>query len=637
MRIRAVAGWAFVATLCMLAGACNKSGVDPNLPAITTQPADVTAKVGATATFTVVASGQAPLSYQWFVFAKPIKGATSASYTTATLAASDNNSFYFCLVTNSIGSIESDEALLTVTTTSAPTGSANTLGNTNPSDVLTQHNDAGRTGQYLGETLLTPANVNSTSFGKLGTLTTDGQVDTQPLYASGVALTSGDVRNILYAATEHGTVYAFDATSGSVIWQMGLAGANEQAADTGTCMTTTQERGITATPVIDRTSGPHGAIYVIANTKDSAGTSIQRIHALDIATGAELFSGPTLIQASASAANVATSSAQKNFDAARYQTLSGLQLVDGKVYAAFGPQCSAPTDSGWVMGFDGASLLSIPSLYFAPSSNAVDSGFTLSGLSTDATGNLYGLGQMSSAARVTDSTGTLAPANAGTAFFKLSTENGLALLGFSNRSIGAHAPSITANSSGLSSALLVPDLPDTSGVVLHLALGADNDGRIYLLNRDAIGNKPAPSSAISQVVSPTSASSGASSVLVYFGNFAFQATSGMPIKAFSLSDAVLSTTAASQNNTALSSAGVQISISANTATNGILWAVEGNADGILHAYDATNLSRELYNSAQAANSRDSFASTVSAVSPTIAGGRVYIATKNGIVVFGQMK
>ncbi len=369
MRIRTVAGWAFLATLCMFASACSNNGVDPNLPAITTQPVDATAAAGSTATFTVVATGQGTLSYQWFVFAKAIKGATSPTYTTGTLAPSDNNSFYYVLVTNSIGSTESNEVLLTVTTASTHTAAANTLGNANPSDVLTQHNDAARTGQYLGETLLTPTNVNSTSFGKLGNLTTDGTVDVQPLYASGVTLPSGDIRNILYAASEHGSVYGFDATSGTVIWQKGLLGPNEQPSDSGSCTSAPQERGITSTPVIDRTRGPHGAIYVIANTKDSAGTSIQRIHALDIATGAELFSGPTLIQASASAANVATSTAQQNFDAGSYQSLSGLQLVNGKVFAAFGPGCSAPADSGWVIGFDAASLSPSASVYLAPASS----------------------------------------------------------------------------------------------------------------------------------------------------------------------------------------------------------------------------------------------------------------------------
>ena len=112
MRIRAIAGWASVAMLSLLAGGCSRNGIDPNLPAITTQPTNQTAKAGSTATFTVVATGAAPLAYQWFEFAKPIKGATSASFTTPTLAPSDNNAFFFVVVTNSFGSIESDEVLL---------------------------------------------------------------------------------------------------------------------------------------------------------------------------------------------------------------------------------------------------------------------------------------------------------------------------------------------------------------------------------------------------------------------------------------------------------------------------------------------------------------------------------------------
>ena len=626
MRIRAVAGWALVTTLCMFAGACNRNAIDPNLPQITVQPVNTTAAAGSTATFTVTATGEAPLSYQWFVFAQPIKGATSTSYTTNILAPSDNNSFYFVVVTNSIGSAESNEVLLTVTTTTTSTAGANTFGNANPADVLTQHNDAGRTGLHLGETILTPASVNPAKFGKLGTLMTDGEVDAQPLFASGVTLPSGNVRNILYAATEHGSVYAFDATSGAVIWQTGLLGANEQPADSGTCTSPPQERGITATPVIDRTRGPHGAIYAIANTKDSAGTVIQRIHALDIATGAELFSGPTSIQASA----------QQNFDAAQYQTLAGLQLVNEKVFAAFAPNCGASADSGWVMGFDAASLSPSGSVYLGPAVGANTLGFTVSGLSADSSGNLYALGQMGATPRVTDSTGVLAPASAGTAFLKLSTDDGLVLTGFSNRSFRSHAPPITINVPESDSALVLPDLPDSSGMVLHLVLGAGNDGRIYLLNRDAIGNKTAQSAAISQVISSAGSPSGVASALALFGNTAFQAVSSEPLKAFTLTDAVLSTSAVSQTNTAVGAAGAQISISANVTNGGVLWLVD-DAAGILHAYDATNLSRELYNSAQAANSRDAFASTVSSISPTIAGGRVYIATKNGIVVFAQLK
>jgi hypothetical protein len=638
MKIRAIAGWAFVATLFMFAGGCGSSGVDPNLPAITTQPANVTTKVGTTATFTVVATGQAPLSYQWFVFAKQIAGATSPSYTTGTLAASDNNSFYFCLITNSLGSIETNEALLTVTTTSPNPGvTANTLGNANPADVLTLHNDAARTGQYLGETLLTPANVNSTKFGKLATLITDGQVDAQPLYASGVTLPTGDVQNILYAATEHGSVYAFDVTSGSVIWQTGLSGANEQPADSGTCSDKPQESGITATPVIDRTRGPHGAIYVIANTKDSAGTSIQRIHALDIATGTELFSGPTLIQASAGAANNQDSGAQRNFDAAQYRTISGLQLVNGKVFASWSPECSAPVDSGWVIGFDAASLNPVGSIYLAPAGGPNAPGFTLNGLSADLSGNLYVFGQASFAYQAPGSTSAVTPAKGGNAFLKLSTENGLGLVDYSE----TPAPrSLTLMGSGAATpggAVVIPDFADASGKVWHLALGSGSDGNIYVLNRDALGGSGLQSTPIIQIVDAGVSTTGANPTIAYFGDTAYYAAGGSAVKTFTVSDARLSTSSINQSGYTMGAAGAQISVSAKGATGGVLWAVENTAAGILHAYDATDISHEMYNSTQATNSRDAFNSAVSAVSPTVAGGKVFVATKNGIVIFGQLK
>jgi hypothetical protein len=637
MRIRAVAGWALVTTLCMFAGACNRHGIDPNLPAITTQPVNTTAAAGTTATFTVTATGEAPLSYQWFEFAKPIKGATSPSFTTNILAPSDNNSFYFVVVSNSIGSAESNEVLLTVTTTTTSTATANTLGNANPADVLTHHNDAGRTGLHLDETLLTPSSVNPAKFGKLGTLITAGEVDAQPLYASGVTLPSGEIRNILYAATEHGSVYAFDATSGSAIWQAGLNGPNEQPADSGTCTSAPQERGITATPVIDRTGGPHGAIYVIANTKDSAGTFIQRIHALDISTGSELFSGPTLVQASANAANSVNSSATQNFDAARYQSLAGLQLVNGKVYAAFGPNCGTAADSSWIMGFDAASLSASGSFYLASAAGPNAPGFTMAGLSADSGGDLFVFGQATYASRAPGAANALVPAGSGNAFLKLSTENGLALKDYSNTAASGPSSLINAGTPVSSGAVVLPDFTDAVGKVWHLALGTGSDGSISLLNRDSLGGTGLQSTPIVQVIWPQTAQSGVTGTLAYFGNTAYSAVSGNPIKAFALDNARLSTSPINQSANTLGASGAQISVSANLANGGIVWAVDATGTGVLRAYDATDLSRELYDTTQAANSRDAFVSTVSAAPATVACGRVYVATKNGIVVFGQLK
>ncbi len=637
MRIRAIAGWALLGMLFMLAGGCGGSGVNPNLPAITVEPVAATAAVGATATFSVTATGQPPLMYQWYVFATPIKGATSTTYTTPILANSDNNSFYFVLISNSIGSIESDEVLLTVTTSTSSSTAANTLGNANPNDVLTAHNDAARTAVYTGENNLTPGNISAATFGKLGTLPTDGQIDAQPLYASGVTLASGDVRNVLYVATEHGSVYAFDTATGLILWHAGLAGVGEQPASSGACTVSPREHAITATPVIDRTRGPHGAIYVIANTKDSAGTLIQRFHALDIATGAELFSGPTNIEASASAANNHDSSAVQNFDAGAYQTLAGLQLVNGKVFAAWGPNCGTASDSGWVMGFDASSLNPSGSLYLAPPSSLDSLGIYASGLTADTAGNLYVFDPESKATQNSGAVGSLNSGSAGNAFVKLSTENGLTLSDYSKTASTASSSSTGSVAGASAGAIVVPDFTDDSGKVWHLAFGPGSDGSIYVLNRDSLGSSGMQSTPIIQVIMGASSPAGVTSIMAYFDTNAYLAASGEPIKTFTVSDARLSKSAVNQSSNTLGASGAQLSISAQGTTGDILWAVENNGAGILHAYDATNLACELYNSSQAPNSRDGFVVSGSAVSPTVAGGRVYVVTSSGIAVFGQLK
>lgn len=164
-------------------------------------------------------------------------------------------------------------------------------------DMVTYHNDNARTGQNLNETVLTPANVNASQFGKLRFLPVDGKVDGQPLYLAN--LTAGGQRhNVVFAVTEHGSVFAFDADSGAKLWQVSVLGTGEMPSDDHGCEQITPEIGITSTPVIDRQRGPNGAIYIVGMSKDSSGNYHQRLHALDVTTGTELFGGPTEIQAS---------------------------------------------------------------------------------------------------------------------------------------------------------------------------------------------------------------------------------------------------------------------------------------------------------------------------------------------------
>src|SRR6266576_3811142 len=315
-------------------------------PTITTQPSNQAVSLGQTATFAVAAAGTAPLSYQWQKNNANIAGATLSAYTTPATVASDNGATFDVIVTNSAGSVTSASATLTVngspviTITTQPVSQSVTIGQTatfsvtatsgSPplsyqwqkngaaiaaatsssyttpattildggekfTDAVTYHNDAGRTGQNTNEVVLTHANVSSATFGKIGFFAVDGLVDAQPLYLSNVAIPGKGTHDVLYVGTENDRVYAFDVTTGDVLWQATALLAGETFSDDRGCGQVTPNIGITSTPVIDRTRGPHGAIYLIAMSKDSSGKYYQRLHALDIATGAELFGGPATI------------------------------------------------------------------------------------------------------------------------------------------------------------------------------------------------------------------------------------------------------------------------------------------------------------------------------------------------------
>jgi hypothetical protein len=292
-------------TLAGCGGSNSTSQSTAIAPAISQQPSNVTVTVGQTATFTVQATGSATLSYQWQKATTAIVGATSASYTTAATTGSDSGSQFTVVVSNSAGSVTSSAATLTVSSLVTST-----------TDVLTCHNDMARTGQNLNETILNTGNVTSAKFGKIGFDTVDGHVDAQPLYASGVAVPGNGTHNILIAATEHDSVYAFDADSGATIWQTSMLKTGEATSDRRACDQIAPEIGVTSTPVIDRTRGPNGVVYVVAMSKDGSGNYHQRMHALDLALGSELFAGPVDVQATYPGTGDNTDGANVIFDPA---------------------------------------------------------------------------------------------------------------------------------------------------------------------------------------------------------------------------------------------------------------------------------------------------------------------------------
>ena len=295
----------------------------PAGPGIATQPANQAVNAGQTATFSVVATGTAPLSYQWQKNTVNIPGATSASYTTPATTSADNGAAFRVVVTNSVNSITSNSATLTVNAAVAV-----------HTDVITFHNDNLRTGQNLTESILTPANVKSQTFGLLQNLSVDGKVDAEPLYLSQLSV-NGTAHNVVFVVTEHDSVYAFDSDTGTQLWKVSLLGSGETTSDNRGCGQVSPEIGITSTPVIDRAAGAHGTMYVVAMSK-SGSTYFQRLHALDVTTGAELLGGPIAVQASYSGTGANSSGGQVVFDPKQYKERAGLLLLNGVVYTSLG-------------------------------------------------------------------------------------------------------------------------------------------------------------------------------------------------------------------------------------------------------------------------------------------------------------
>src|SRR5580693_3835620 len=247
----------------------------PTAPTITLQPANQTVTVGQSATFTVTATGTAPLIYQWFMNGSVV-GTNSNSYTILQTTLGQTGAQIYVTVTNVVNTATSQTVTLAVNAVQASTV-----------NVLTYHNDVARTGQNLNESTLTAANVNFAKFGLLSNLSVDAGVDAEPLYASNLTL-AGGAHNVLYVVTENDSVYAFDADTFTQLWHVTVLGANETASDNRGCGQVSPIIGITSTPVIDLSAGTHGEIFLVAMSLDSGGNYHQRLHALDLSTGAEI-------------------------------------------------------------------------------------------------------------------------------------------------------------------------------------------------------------------------------------------------------------------------------------------------------------------------------------------------------------
>jgi len=514
-------------------------------------------------------------------------------------------------------------------------------------NVATYHNDNARTGQNTQETVLTPANVNSAQFGKLFTVAVDGWVYAQPLYLSNVSI-GGGTHNVAYIATEHDSLYAIDADTGTIYWQISLipaGGATPNSVTDLNCKDMVPEHGVTGTPVIDTASG---TIYMVAISKVN-GTFVQQLHAIDVSTSLEKFGGPINVSATVPGTATDGTGTTLSFNPMMQNQRPGLLLENGHVVIGWGSTCDNSPWHGWVISYNSTTLAQDG--VFNTSPNGFFNGIWMGGggLAADSSGNIFfatGNGSWNGTSDYGDSIVKLGPAANGifpvTDYFTPYNQNTLA------------EQDQDVASGGL---VLLPTLPSGKQLLAQMS----KQGTIYLLDRNNLGQycvnaTPACTGSDPQIVQETlKATVGIWGSPAYWngsvywgaGNDDNGATDS--IKAFSLNannSGVLSTAPISTTTNAFAFSAPTPTISANGTANGILWGLDdsayhstctaGASCQILYAYDASDLSKLLYASNQAASNRDVPGGAVKFATPIVANGKVYVGSQYAVSAFGLL-
>ncbi len=570
-------------------------------------------------------------------------GQTNGNFSAAITGLSSNTTYYFtAFATNTGGG-----------TWAQPSASFTTLAAdpfATPVSVLTYHYDNTRQAQNTNETLLTPGNVSTNSFGKLFTYTLDGYVFAEPLIMTNLAIPGQSTHNVLFVATEHDSIYALDAdgnlgTNNGLLWKVnvGLSATSSGAPfggryNGGTGYTDiVPEVGVTGTPVIDPQTG---TLYVDAFTRDVSGgvtTYNHRIHALDVTTGAERFYSPVIVAGSVPGTGVGSVGGFQTFSAIQHGARPALCLANGILVVTYASYADTDPYHGWVFAYNATNFAQLGVFNTTPNASVANFGANAAeggiwqgggGICVDSSNNLYfetGNGSFSANTNGGDYADTI---------LKLSTTNGLAVADYFTPFDQANLAAQDTNLGSCGPLLL----PDSLGSVAHphLLVGVGKSGKIYLVDRDNMGHWHSGSD--SQIVESFQGISGSWSPPAYWNNLLFFQASSAAMKSFSVSNAFINQTPVATAPISVGSLNGSPIVSANGANNGIAWVLDNNsgnsgASGTLYAFDALNISHMLWSSAQM-GSRDSTGPLTKMSTLTVAGGKVYVGGQYTLSAYG---
>jgi hypothetical protein len=626
----------------------------PELAQVNNAPATAIGATFATLNGQVLATGGAPTRVLLYygtanggnnpaAWAQSISlGGQTGGYAQTVDGLSSNTVYYFTAEATNLAGATWAAPVQTFTT--AATNPVSTLAS-----VLTYHNDNTRWGVNAVETILTPANVNTNSFGKLFSYPVDGFVYAQPLVVPNVSVPGLGTHNLVIVATEHNSVYAFDADSdsggnSSPLWRTSFINpaAGITTVPNGDVGTTdiTPEVGITSTPVIDPGTG---TIYLEVKTKEPGPVYVHGLHALDIATGLERtnFNSPVVITCtnyigSGNGDNDGQNPPHVLWNPLREHSRPALTLLNGMVYMSFASHGDNMPYHGWMFGYNATNLSQLPVVYNA-TPNGTEGGFWDGGggPSVDAQGNLY----FQTGNGTFDGGQTLSTASDySMSLLKLATTNGLTLVDYFAPS---NAVSLSGGDQDLGSASPLI-LPDSVGSVAHphLVVGGGKTSPIYLVDRDNMGRFNG-TGGNNLIVQQFNGGPGGDrdTAPAFFNGALYTIDLNSRIGAYSISNGRFNTTPVETPDVYANKGGATVCISANGTNNGIAWALF-NAGGqspstpcVLCAYNATNLTQELYTSAQIP-SRDAAGDAVKFTVPTIANGKVYVGAQYSLTVYG---